>query len=106
VTHRLGFRPEALDAYRALRADRASDAGKRVKAALERLADDPGAVRGECSRWNSLAGKVWSLPVSGPDDSLWLILWAERPPASIDVFYVGPAPGKTGPDVSWTSQST
>jgi len=105
VTHRLELRPEALEFYRVLRSDRASELGKRVKAALERLTDDPGTARGESARWESLAGKVWSLSVDAPEDSVWLILWAERPPAVIEIYYVGPAPGETGSGVAWTSRS-
>lgn len=106
MTRRLAFRRDALDAYRALRADRAGEPGKRVKAALERLADDPGTARGESARWDSLEGRVWSLPVVGPDDSTWLVLWAEQAPDVIEVFYVGPAPGEASPGVTWTSEST
>jgi hypothetical protein len=104
LTHQLLFRPAALAAYRALRADRASELGKRVKAALEWLINDPGAARAECSRWDSLAGKVWSLPVAGPDASLWLILWAEVPPDVIEVFYIGAAPGESRADIAWSSE--
>jgi hypothetical protein len=99
VTRGLAFRPDALDAYRALRADRSGELGKRVKAALERLAADPGGARAESARWDSLEGKVWSLPVAAPDDSTWLVLWAEQPPDVIEVFYVGPGRGGHRRDV-------
>jgi hypothetical protein len=105
VTHRLAFRPGALDAYRELRADRGSELGKRVKAAVERLIDDPSAARAESARWESLEGKVWSLPVTAPDDSTWLILWAEWPAELIEIYYIGPAPGEAGSGVTWTSES-
>lgn len=94
MNHQFAFRPEALATYRSLRADPAGELGKRVKAALERLVDDPGAARGESARWESLAGKVWSLSVSDPGDGVWLILWAEQPRDVIEVFYIGPAPGE------------
>ena len=106
MTHQLAFRPDALAAYRALRAQRSGELGKRVKAALERLAADPGGVRGESARWNSLEGRVWSLPVTAPDDSLWLILWTEQPPDVVEVFYVGAAPGEASSGVTWRSEST
>jgi hypothetical protein len=105
VTRRLAFRPDALHAYRELRADRAGELGKRVKAALERLTDDPGAARAESARWDSLEGKVWSLPVTAPDDSTWLVLWTDQPPDVIEVFSVGPAPGQADSGVTWTSDS-
>lgn len=95
MSRQLAFRPDALAAYRAVRTDLSRELGKRVKSALERLIDDPGAARGESARWDSLSGLVWSLSVSDPEDGTWLILWAERPSDVIEVFYVGPAPGET-----------
>jgi hypothetical protein len=86
VTYQLRFRDEALAAYGALRADEANEAGKRMKAALERLIDDPGQAKIDSARWESLGGKVWSLTVEMPDESTRLILWAEQPEV-IEVFY-------------------
>jgi hypothetical protein len=103
MTRRLEFRPDALAAYRALRADLAGELGKRVKEALERLAADPGAARGECARWETLDGKAWALTVSGPEGP-WLILWGDRPPGVVEVYYIGRAPG-TAPALAWTSES-
>lgn len=55
-------------------------------------------------RWDSLEGRVWSLPVSTPDDSVWLILWSEpAPEKAVEVFYIGPAPGDSLSPVAWTS---
>jgi hypothetical protein len=105
VNHQLALRPDALAAYRSLRADPSGELGKRVKAALERLIDDPGAVRAESARWESLSGKVWSLSVSDPDDGIWVILWAEQSSGIIEVFYIGPAPGETPSATAWTSQT-
>jgi hypothetical protein len=105
VNHQLAFRSEALATYRSLRADPSGELGKRLKAALERLIDDPGAARGESARWESLSGRVWSLSVSDPDDGIWLILWAEQPSDLIEVFYIGPAPGETPSAMAWTSQT-
>ncbi len=102
MTYQLQFRDEALAAYRTLRADEANEAGKRMKAALERLIDDPGQAKADSARWESLAGKVWALAVDMPDGSSWLILWAEEPEV-IEIFYVGPAPGGSSSPVAWTS---
>jgi hypothetical protein len=104
VTRHPKFTPEALSTYRALRADRANEAGQRVKEALERLLADPGDVRGDCSRWDSLAGRVWALPVTMPAGETWLIVWDELPDA-IEVFYIGPAPGEKRSDLAWSSEN-
>ena len=104
MSRRLEFRPAALDTYRQLRADPAGELGKRVKEAIERLIEAPGAARGESARWDSLAGKVWSLSVTAPDNGVWLILWAERPTDVVEIYYVGPAPGQHRSGVAWTSE--
>ena len=106
MRRRLAFRRDALDAYRELWSDRSGDLGKRVKAAVEKRAADPGTARADSARWDSLEGKVWSLSVAAPDDSAWLILWAEQPPDMIEVFYVGPAPREADVGLAWTSEST
>lgn len=106
MTHRLALRPDALATYRRPRADRSAEFGKRVKAAVESLTADPGTARAESARWDSLEGKVWSLPVTAPDDALWLILWAERPPDLVEVFCIGPAPGENVSSKAWASESS
>lgn len=102
---RLALSDGALAAYRKLRADRASEAGQRVRGVLERLATDPGAARGESSRWETLQGKVWALTVAVPADRPQLILCSEDPPDTIEVYYIGYPPGDTPHPVTWTSES-
>jgi hypothetical protein len=104
VTHQLQFLDEALNEYRAFRADKTNEAGQRIKAALERLRDDPGGTWAACSRWESLGGKVWALSVPMPDISIWLVLWGEQPGEVNEIFYIGPAPGETKREVAWSSE--
>jgi hypothetical protein len=88
----LRLAPEPWAWYLALRStDPSSVLGRRVKQALEQLRDDPGAAKADSRRYPR--ANLWALPLAGPDEARWLILWRlER--GVIWVPYIGLAPGE------------
>jgi hypothetical protein len=93
----LDFSPPAWQAYESLRA---GELGSRLRQALENLADDPAAVRGDprSQRYQIVEEQlrqpphVWGLTVDAPDGTHWLVVWREVPPA-VEIGYIGPAAG-------------
>jgi hypothetical protein len=93
----LDFAPAAWDAYQG---GRGSELGARLRGALERLTQDPEAVRaGPGSRRYQIIEdglqqepEIWGLPVDAPDGVPWLVVWREIARV-IEIGYIGPAPG-------------
>jgi hypothetical protein len=81
--------PSALETYRALRED-GGENGKRIKAVLERLRNDPGKVRGDSLRYRPNA---WMVLVEMVDESTWWVIWRQPQPDQVDVLWIGPQPG-------------
>jgi hypothetical protein len=93
----LDFAPAAWEEYQR---QRTSDTGARLRGALERLTENPEAVRADqrSRRYqiieNALhqAPEVWGLSVDGPGSTEWLIVWRETSRV-VEIGYIGPAPG-------------
>lgn len=98
----LDFAPAAWQAYQRLRA---GELGGRVKQALQRLIEDPAAVRADprARRYQVVeeqlrqAPPVWGLVVDAPDGTRWLIVWREMAQV-VEIGYIGPAPGQAADD--------
>ncbi len=103
MTGLLDLTPAAWEAYQSLRSN-GKELGERIKQQLERLVDDPAAVRASAAsrRYQiverRLGGgpQVWSLPVVAPDSDTWMIVWREMPNV-IEIGYIGPAPAPATP---------
>lgn len=103
MTGLLDLAPAAWDTYQSLRSN-GEELGEQIKQKLERLIDDPAAVRaGAGSRRYQLVERtlgrgpqVWSLPVVAPGSDTWMIVWREMPNV-IEIGYIGPAPAQSAP---------
>lgn len=102
MTVLLDLTPAAWEAYQSLRAN-GKELGERIKQQLERLIEDPAAVRaGSGSRRYQIVERrlggpqVWSVPVLAPDSDTWMIVWREMPNV-IEIGYIGPAPAPSTP---------
>lgn len=99
----LDFTAAAWEAYQSVRSD-GKELGERIKQQLERLIDDPAAVRADAgSRRYQIVERrlgggpqVWSLPVVVPDGDTWMIVWREMSNV-IEIGYIGPAPAPPTP---------
>ena len=97
----LDFAPPAWEAYQGQRGD---ELGASIRAELQRLADDPEAVRADprSRRYqiieDALRGKpeVWGTPVDGPDGTSWMVVW-RRTERVVEIGYIGPAPAAGDP---------
>lgn len=95
----LDLAPAAWETYRGARAGGDPDLGARLKRALERLIEDPAALRADpdSRRYRVVEERlregppVWGLhvrPAAGPP---WIIVWRQMPQV-VEVGYIGPAP--------------
>jgi hypothetical protein len=93
----LDFAPAAWQEYQR---QRASELGARLRQALERLTENPEAVRADqrSRRYQIIedalheAPEVWGLFVDTPGSAEWLVVWRETARV-VEIGYIGPAPG-------------
>lgn len=98
----LDFAPAAWQAYQRRRA---GELGGALKRALQRLTEDPAAVRAgpRAQRYQIVEDQlrqpppVWGLVIDAPGGTRWLIVWREMAPV-IEIGYIGPAPGQAADD--------
>lgn len=98
MTGLLDLTPAAWETYQSLRAN-GEELGERIKQVLERLIDDPAAVRADSGsrryqiveRWLGGGPQVWGRPVAAPAGDSWMVMWRESAHV-IEIGYIGPAP--------------
>ena len=95
MTRRFAFEPTARETYLALRKDRESALYLAVKEVLGELLENPASRRLRQARYRP---DTWAVRVRCRDVR-WLVLWrpSDDDPDLIEVHYVGPAPGESGP---------